>query len=616
MITEKSPSVLMQIQPTIVHFSKMLASVLQLDVEIVDDKLTRIAGTGLFNQHLGHRLTNNSQLLRYVLDTKKEKIVTHSCFDPLCLNCADKDNCKEKAFIGTPIIFQDRCIGVISLVAVTSEQQERIRDNIHDFSDYVQHISNIFVAKLLDEQEGRNAAQKVLLSLIEFMDQGVLILDEANHLKFANPHALKILNVPHEKISGKTIAIRPLTYFKSLNRGHLQHIVSWEGESTIIIGQLHVVNGCQMFLMAFHQSHAAIDMNEVRRDENGLLIEHLVGESEPIRQLKHLISRVAPSPSSILVTGESGTGKEVVARAIHKLSNRSEKPFIAINCAAIPEQLLESELFGYVKGAFTGASANGKQGLIQAADKGTLFLDEIGDMPLIVQAKLLRAIESREVQPIGSSRTIPVDIRIVSATNQNLEQFVSEGKFREDLYYRLNVIPIALPPLRERHGDVELLVHHFLNVHTRRLGLVYPGISDEVMAVINAWPWPGNLRELSNLVEYLVNVVPPGEVIDISLLPPNFARHAAQMISGTAAPVQNTGDIHRSEITIPVRSVPAAAADEDPALHGETMLEEMEKQMIREALQRYDNKRQAAEELGIGIATLYRKIKKYELSAG
>lgn len=244
-----------------------------------------------------------------------------------------------------------------------------------------------------------------------------------------------------------------------------------------------------MFLMAFHQSHAAIDMNEVRRDENGLLIEHLVGESEPIRQLKHLISRVAPSPSSILVTGESGTGKEVVARAIHKLSNRSEKPFIAINCAAIPEQLLESELFGYVKGAFTGASANGKQGLIQAADKGTLFLDEIGDMPLIVQAKLLRAIESREVQPIGSSRTIPVDIRIVSATNQNLEQFVSEGKFREDLYYRLNVIPIALPPLRERHGDVELLVHHFLNVHTRRLGLVYPGISDEVMAVINAWPW-------------------------------------------------------------------------------------------------------------------------------
>lgn len=624
MITEKSLSVLMQIQPTIVHFSKMLASVLQLDVEIVDDKLTRIAGTGLFNQHLGHRLTNNSQLLRYVLETKKEKIVTHSCFDPLCLNCEDKDNCKEKAFIGTPIIFQDRCIGVISLVAVTSEQQERIRDNIHDFSDYVQHISNIFVAKLLDEQEGRSGAQKVLLSLIEFMDQGVLILDDSNHLKFANPHALKILHIPYEKISGKIVTIRPLTYFKSLNSGHLQHIVSYDGESNIIIGQLHVVNGCQMFLMAFHQSHAAIDMSEARAGENGLFIEHLVGKSEPVRQLKHLISRVAPSPSSILITGESGTGKEVVARAIHKLSNRSEKPFIAINCAAIPEQLLESELFGYVKGAFTGASANGKQGLIQAADQGTLFLDEIGDMPLLVQAKLLRAIESREVQPIGSSRTIPVDIRIVSATNQNLEQFVSEGKFREDLYYRLNVIPIALPPLRERYGDVELLVHHFLNVHTKRLGLVYPGISDEVMAVINAWPWPGNLRELSNLMEYLVNVVPPGEVIDISLLPPNFAKHAGQAINAPVLPGQIGGEAYQSDITIPVKTIPVKSVPihanpplpaDDQSLHGETMLEEMEKQMIREALQRYDNKRQAAEELGIGIATLYRKIKKYELSA-
>ena len=525
MITEKSPSVLMQIQPTIVHFSKMLASVLQLDVEIVDDKLTRIAGTGLFNQHLGHRLTNNSQLLRYVLDTKKEKIVTHSCFDPLCLNCADKDNCKEKAFIGTPIIFQDRCIGVISLVAVTSEQQERIRDNIHDFSDYVQHISNIFVAKLLDEQEGRNAAQKVLLSLIEFMDQGVLILDEANHLKFANPHALKILNVPHEKISGKTIAIRPLTYFKSLNRGHLQHIVSWEGESNIIIGQLHVVNGCQMFLMAFHQSHAAIDMNEVRRDENGLLIEHLVGESEPIRQLKHLISRVAPSPSSILVTGESGTGKEVVARAIHKLSNRSEKPFIAINCAAIPEQLLESELFGYVKGAFTGASANGKQGLIQAADKGTLFLDEIGDMPLDLQPKLLRVLQEREIERIGGNKVIPVDVRLIAATNRNLKSMTDEREFREDLYYRLNVFPIWIPPLRERPEDIPLLATYFTQKIARRMNRNIDCIPRDALEQLSRYPWPGNVRELENVIERAV-ILTRGNTLNIQLHELNIPKHS------------------------------------------------------------------------------------------
>ena len=311
-----------------------------------------------------------------------------------------------------------------------------------------------------------------------------------------------------------------------------------------------------------------------------------------MRQLKKLITRVAPSPSSVMIVGESGTGKEVVARAVHKLSDRQAKPFIAINCAAIPEQLLESELFGYVKGAFTGASANGKTGLIQAANHGTLFLDEIGDMPLTLQAKLLRAIESREIQPVGASHPVPVDIRIISATNQNLEQFIAEGKFREDLFYRLNVIPLRLPPLRERQDDIELLIHYFLHLHTRRLELVYPGVSPEVIALLKNYRWPGNIRELSNLMEYLVNVVPSGEVIDLSLLPPNLI---------------SSGKVNERESS---RAAPASVAKEE---EGGTALEEMEKQMIRDALTRYSNKKQAADELGIGIATLYRKIKKYEL---
>ena len=287
-----------------------------------------------------------------------------------------------------------------------------------------------------------------------------------------------------------------------------------------------------------------------------------------------------------------GTGKEVVARAIHKLSGRRNKPFIAINCAAIPEQLLESELFGYVKGAFTGASANGKTGLIQAANTGTLFLDEIGDMPLMLQAKLLRAIEAREILPIGASSPIQVDIRIISATNQNLAQFIAEGKFREDLFYRLNVIPITLPPLRERQEDIELLVHYFLHLHTRRLGSVYPGIAPDVVEILRKHRWPGNLRELSNLMEYLVNVVPSGEVIDSTLLPPNLL---------------NNGTTEQSDVT----EVTEAHLSLDDA--GGTALEEMEKQMIREALSRHNSKKQVADELGIGISTLYRKIKKYEL---
>ncbi|HBK9038672.1 TPA: sigma-54-dependent transcriptional regulator [Escherichia coli] len=582
-------SVLMQIQPTIQRFARMLASVLQLEVEIVDENLCRVAGTGAYGKFLGRQLSGNSRLLRHVLETKTEKVVTQSRFDPLCEGCDSKENCREKAFLGTPVILQDRCVGVISLIAVTHEQQEHISDNLREFSDYVRHISTIFVSKLLEDQGPGDNISKIFATMIDNMDQGVLVVDDENRVQFVNQTALKTLGVVQNNIIGKPIRFRPLTFESNFTHGHMQHIVSWDDKSELIIDQLHNIQGRQLFLMAFHQSHTSFSVANAPDEPH---IEQLVGECRVMRQLKRLISRIAPSPSSVMVVGESGTGKEVVARAIHKLSGRRNKPFIAINCAAIPEQLLESELFGYVKGAFTGASANGKTGLIQAANTGTLFLDEIGDMPLMLQAKLLRAIEAREILPIGASSPIQVDIRIISATNQNLAQFIAEGKFREDLFYRLNVIPITLPPLRERQEDIELLVHYFLHLHTRRLGSVYPGIAPDVVEILRKHRWPGNLRELSNLMEYLVNVVPSGEVIDSTLLPPNLL---------------NNGTTEQSDVT----EVNEAHLALDDA--GGTALEEMEKQMIREALSRHNSKKQVADELGIGIATLYRKIKKYEL---
>ncbi|HDK1772911.1 TPA: sigma-54-dependent transcriptional regulator [Escherichia coli] len=582
-------SVLMQIQPTSQRFARMLASVLQLEVEIVDENLCRVAGTGAYGKFLGRQLSGNSRLLRHVLETKTEKVVTQSRFDPLCEGCDSKENCREKAFLGTPVILQDRCVGVISLIAVTHEQQEHISDNLREFSDYVRHISTIFVSKLLEDQGPGDNISKIFATMIDNMDQGVLVVDDENRVQFVNQTALKTLGVVQNNIIGKPVRFRPLTFESNFTHGHMQHIVSWDDKSELIIGQLHNIQGRQLFLMAFHQSHTSFSVANASDEPH---IEQLVGECRVMRQLKRLISRIAPSPSSVMVVGESGTGKEVVARAIHKLSGRRNKPFIAINCAAIPEQLLESELFGYVKGAFTGASANGKTGLIQAANTGTLFLDEIGDMPLMLQAKLLRAIEAREILPIGASSPIQVDIRIISATNQNLAQFIAEGKFREDLFYRLNVIPITLPPLRERQEDIELLVHYFLHLHTRRLGSVYPGIAPDVVEILRKHRWPGNLRELSNLMEYLVNVVPSGEVIDSTLLPPNLL---------------NNGTTEQSDVT----EVSEAHLSLDDA--GGTALEEMEKQMIREALSRHNSKKEVADELGIGIATLYRKIKKYEL---
>ena len=568
-------SVLMQIQPTIQRFARMLASVLQLEVEIVDENLCRVAGTGAYGKFLGRQLSGNSRLLRHVLETKTEKVVTQSRFDPLCEGCDSKENCREKAFLGTPVILQDRCVGVISLIAVTHEQQEHISDNLREFSDYVRHISTIFVSKLLEDQGPGDNISKIFATMIDNMDQGVLVVDDESRVQFVNQTALKTLGVVQNNIIGKPIRFRPLTFESNFTHGHMQHIVSWDDKSELIIGQLHNIQGRQLFLMAFHQSHTSFSVANAPDEPH---IEQLVGECRVMRQLKRLISRIAPSPSSVMVVGESGTGKEVVARAIHKLSGRRNKPFIAINCAAIPEQLLESELFGYVKGAFTGASANGKTGLIQAANTGTLFLDEIGDMPLMLQAKLLRAIEAREILPIGASSPIQVDIRIISATNQNLAQFIAEGKFREDLFYRLNVIPITLPPLRERQEDIELLVHYFLHLHSRRLGSVYPGIAPDVVEILRKHRWPGNLRELSNLMEYLVNVVPSGEVIDSTLLPPNLL---------------NNGTTEQSDVT----EVSEAHLSLDDA--GGTALEEMEKQMIREALSRHNSKKQVADELAL-----------------
>jgi formate hydrogenlyase transcriptional activator len=226
----------------------------------------------------------------------------------------------------------------------------------------------------------------------------------------------------------------------------------------------------------------------------------LIGSSPKFADVLEAVRTVAPADCAVLLRGETGTGKEVIARAIHEASPRRQHRFVAINCAAIPAALLESELFGYERGAFTGAMTS-RMGHFQAADRGTLFLDEIGDMPVELQPKLLRAIQEQEFERLGSSQTTRVDVRIVAATNQNLERMVAEREFRVDLYYRLNVFPITLPPLRERLDDIPTLVHHFIRSFAGRQGKLIEHVPDEVMAAIMRYEWPGNIRELQNFIE-------------------------------------------------------------------------------------------------------------------
>jgi transcriptional regulator with PAS, ATPase and Fis domain len=268
--------------------------------------------------------------------------------------------------------------------------------------------------------------------------------------------------------------------------------------------------------------------------EESMAMNPLVGNSQKMRQVRALINKIADSNSTILITGESGTGKELAARAIHELSQRREQPFIPVNCGAIPEELLESELFGHVRGAFTGA-VNSRQGRFQLANGGTLFLDEIGEMSPKLQVKLLRVLQERQFEPVGSDRAVQVDVRVVAATNRDLHVAAREGKFREDLFYRLNVLPVHLPSLREREGDIPLLVKHFLALHGLRKAKRVARIEPEAMAVLEAYRWPGNVREVENLVERLIVLNEDG-VIRVTELPDYVVQRSSEQATNMALP--------------------------------------------------------------------------------
>ncbi len=253
----------------------------------------------------------------------------------------------------------------------------------------------------------------------------------------------------------------------------------------------------------------------------------IIGRSKKIEALFEMIDRVAPYKSTVLISGESGTGKELFARAIHTASPRANEPFVAVNCGAIPENLIEAELFGHVKGAYTGAVSS-KEGYFEQAQKGTLFLDEIGDLPLNLQVKILRAIQEEEIMRVGDRRPIQLDIRIIAATNRNLEKDVADGRFRADLYYRLNVVHLVVPSLRDRIEDLPLLVAHFIETIGKRIGKKSGGISREAMGMMRNYEWPGNIRELENVIEQTMIMMDEGQVIEPNHLPLFMERRGAE----------------------------------------------------------------------------------------
>lgn len=416
-------------------------------------------------------------------------------------------------------------------------------------------------------------------NMASIISDGIIILNSKNDVIYTNNYIREALDINSNEI--KNIKIK-----YSNERNKIKIILSIYERKYKIQGKTLDVDENSY---NYKELIVVNNIQQIKNNKNTML-DLIIGESKAMIEIKNKINKIANSSSSVLITGDSGTGKEVVARAIHEVGNRSNKPFIAINCAAIPEALLESELFGYVKGAFTGASSSGRIGKFELANGGIIFLDEIGDMPLALQVKILRVLQERKVSKIGSNQMIDLDIRVISATNKNIHNLIQENNFREDLYYRINVIPIEIPNLKERKEDIRPLVLSFIDNYCSEFNLKKIYIKEDVIEELKKYNWKGNIRELQNSVEFMINLVDEDNNITIDLLPDYIK------------------DFNSRENDIQVKD---EIQIKDIVKDEFMTLDELQKKYINYALEKYGHdtkgKSKAAKKLGIGLATLYRK---------
>ncbi len=573
--------VLHKIQDTVGKYAQVLSDILKVDVEVVDEKLMRVAGTGRFLAKPGPDMSSEGHVYRMVIETGEKTVIERPGHHPACTACEKRGRCDETFEMSAPIKVHDRVIGVIGFVCFTEHQKNRILASYSPFMNFLEQISELIASKAVEERQKEETLLllDLLENIIDRIQQGVIILKN-NRVVNLNDAASRILGLSKQEIPVE-IAVQNVGTQRD---GRFECRITVNHTTRTVLGQEYQVNPeADVFdrVLIFEETKPVPGrMLPVTTAERRAGLSCIIGRSAQILSLKRNVKQIADSSSTVLITGESGTGKELFARAIHEESIRSTEPFVTLNCAAIPENLLESELFGYVKGAFTGADPRGKPGKFELANRGTLFLDEIGDLPLALQAKLLRAVERKEIERLGSNKPISFDLRIITATNRDLSRMVAEHTFREDLYYRLNVIPIHIPPLRERKEDIEYLARHFIDKHSKILGKSVIILEDEIWKVLTEYRWQGNVRELENTIEYLVNMADE-EMIRVNMLP--------QRILSEVGPARPS------------------------ALH----LSDVERECIRRALAVHGisgkAKKVVARQLGISLATLYRKLRKYGL---
>jgi PAS domain S-box-containing protein len=576
-----------EIKDTVQEVAEAIAAVLGIETEITDETLTIIAGTGRYLYKIGLKEEGgdlkSGDLYGEAIRTGEAYVIEVGKNHP---NYAPKEG--ELAEVCCPILLEDQVIGLMGLVAFREDQRQRLLENRESLLLFLKRMA-FLVASKVAETKISNRMKAVLNSIHD----GILSVDGNGIITSCNPTARRMLGREDRKLEGTSIfliwpnspvldSIRTGKKYKDheeitrVSMSQINHFVTTISPIFAGEGDTAKVTGA---VISFR------DMEDVRQMVYNLTeieetssFHQILGTSRIARQLREQGERIAGSNSTVLISGESGTGKGLLARAIHSSSPIKNGPFITVNCGAIPDMLLESELFGYEEGAFTGARKSGKIGRFEMANGGTIFLDEIGDLPLHLQVKILHVLQQKEIQRVGGTEYIPVQIRVIAATNRDLEQMIHDRQFREDLYFRLNVIPIQIPALRERPEDIQQLLDHALAKYNRLTGKSIGGFEPSVRNMLIHYRWPGNIRELENVVEYGVTME-TGSLILQENLPPHM----------------------RKETQIATEKTLREQCDE------------AEKRIITECLRAtghsLEGKIKAAAQLGISESTLYRRIR-------
>lgn len=560
------------------HVVEAIGHVVKTEVTIIDYNYRRLAATDKYRALIGQCVNANSAFAK-AMQKQVTLLVAEPGVDAICKACEAKGECKETAEVCCPILLEGQAVGAIGLIAFTQEEKANLLSRQDELKPFIESMASLIAVKIKEMQQ---AEEIELLSTA--VDLPVLVVDKNGNILKLNKAARKEWQL-----------VEPCQLTQILSKSLVAKLWQIERFAEVTTKEKHAsyeleikrLEGGQKAILLFRPMRKMIgDANRYLESQNITRFEDILGQHELMVQAKAFAQNAAKAKASVLILGESGTGKELFARAIHNASDRSQQVFLAVNCAAIPETLIESELFGYEAGTFTGGAKGGRVGRFEQAHQGTLFLDEIGDMPLHLQSKILRVLQEGAIQKLGGSREIPVDVRIITATHHNLEQMVREGTFRQDLFYRINVLPLEIPSLRERKGDVVLLAEHFANRSAQRLDKAYGGMSQRLIHFLSHYDWPGNVRELENVIEYMVSVASTGELSE---------KHLPKRIKEK---VLNFGQL--------------SDLDQETASPYEGTLREAALKRLEEAIRRNGKSKigvkKSCEMLGISRATYYRLL--------